>query len=258
MAKEKDIYLLSRGERGVSCKIYFPKKIAYQGTIFNGLEDGLDESKVKDYLFRNLPRLLVELKDYPNLFNPFQYDAKGRRTGSRLPTNEEAEQRINIYQSVFGGWSMEEVDGVWLGEKGIAEERTQVIHVMFRFPDFMKQGAEQVGAPDVLRSIIFWCIQQQGNLDGYILWDAQERNRFIKHHYLLKNSKSKMDFTRKHFIKIARAVDKWRDDCALFTFGYLVKMFYERVIEKGKEEEEIWVASFFNLTLNIFKKEKST
>ena len=256
MAKEKDVYFLSRGERGVFCEIYFPKKIAYQGAIFSGLEDGLEEKKVKSSLMENLSTLLVELKDYPNLFNPLQYDVKGRREKRRQPTIEEAKQRINMYQSVFNGWSMQEVDGVWLGEQGIIEERTQVIRVMFRFPDFMKQEAEQAKASDVLRSITFWCIQQQGNLDEYILWDTEERNRFIKHHYLLKNDKAKMDFTIKHFVKIARAVDKWRDDCALFTFGYLVKLFYEEVIKRGKEEEEIWVASFFNLTLNIFKKAK--
>jgi len=256
MAKEKDIYLLSRGERGVSCKIYFPKKIAYQGTIFKGLEEGLDEINVKSYLVNNLPTLLMELKDYPNLFNPSQYDAKGRRKKIQ-PTLDEAKKRIDMYQSVFNGWSMEEVAGVWLGEKGIAEERTQIIHVMFRFPDFMKQEAEKVGCSDVLRSIIFWCIQQQGNLDEYILWDVREMSQFIKHYYLLKDNKDKMVFAKKHFIKIARAVDRWRDDCALFTFGYIVKLFYEEVLKRGKEEEEIWVTSFFNLTLNIFKKEKS-
>lgn len=258
MEKEKSVYFLSRGERGVSCKIYFPKKIAYQGTIFKGLEDGLEEEKVKSSLKRDLPELLVELKDYPNLFNPLQYDARGRRKKKAQPTLEEAKQRVDMYQSVFSGSSMEEVDGVWLGKQGIAEERTQVIHVMFRFPDFMKQEAEQAECSDVLRSILFWCIQQQGNLDEYVLWDMKERRRFIKHHYLLKNNKVKMAFAKKHFIKIARAVDKWRDDCALFTFGYIVKLFYEEVLKRGKEEEEIWVASFFNLTLNIFKKTKST
>lgn len=67
-----------------------------------------------------------------------------------------------------------------------------------------------------------------------------------------------MVFVKKYFIVIAKEVDKWRDDCALFVFGYLVNKFAGKVIFEQKDEDEIWVASFFNLTLNIFKKVKQS
>jgi len=125
---------------------------------------------------------------------------------------------------------------------------------MFRLPSVYVQEATDAGYFDVLRSILFWCITQQGNLDEYVLWDKAELRSFITHHRQLVKNKKKLAFARKYFIPVAKEVDKWRDDCAFFVFGYLVKKFAEQVILAEREEKKIWVASFFNLTLNIFKK----
>ncbi len=151
---------------------------------------------------------------------------------------------------------MYEVDGVWKANGGVAEERTQVIRIMFRLPSAYVQEATEAGCFDVLRSILFWCISQQGNLDEYVLWDKAEQESFITHHRQLLKNKKKLAFAKRYFISVAKEVDKWRDDCALFVFGYLVRNFAEKVIFEQKDEDEIWVASFFNLTLNIFKKMK--
>jgi len=129
---------------------------------------------------------------------------------------------------------------------------------MFRLPSSYAQEAVEADCFDVLRSILFWCISQQGNLDEYMLWDKTEQESFITHHRLLVKDEKKLAFAKKYFIPVAKEVDKWRDDCSLFVFGYLVKKFAENVIIKQKEEKEIWVASFFNLTINIFKKKETT
>ena len=254
MPEQKDIYLLSRGERGVFAEIYFPKKGVYQGTIFDALKDGLDEEKVKIYLQESVPALLEELKDYYNLLNPLQYEQEARKNQKISLTPEEAVRRIDIYKSPFKGWSMNEVDGVWKDNDGIVEERTQVVKIIFRLPSAYTKEAIEAESFDVLRSILFWCISQQGNLDEYVLWNKSEQDRFITHHKYLKRSKNKLTFTKKYFVPIAKEADKWRDDCALFVFGYLVKKFAEKVIIEQTKEEEIWVASLFNLTLNIFNK----
>ena len=67
MPEDSKFYFLSRGERAVFAEIYFPKKVVYQGTIFDALKDGLNEEEVKTYLKRITPKLLIELKDYHNL-----------------------------------------------------------------------------------------------------------------------------------------------------------------------------------------------
>lgn len=59
------------------------------------------------------------------------------------------------------------------------------------------------------------------------------------------------------FQSIARAAAKWIDDCALFIFGYLVGNFSQNVLDRNKKEEEIWVASFFELTLNVIHNERN-
>lgn len=252
MPDQDNLYRLSRGERAVFSEIYFPKKGVYQGTIFDALEKGLDEEEVKVYLREEVKYLLAELKDYHNLLNPCQYEEASRVRTIPL-TKEEAVQRINMYISTFRGWSMYEVDGVWKANGGVDEERTQVVRIMFRLSSAYSQEAEAAGCSDVLRSILFWCISQQGNLDEYALWGKEAQKDFISRHRILARNKVKLAFAKQYFAPVAKEVDKWRDDCALFVFGYLVKKFSEQVIFKGGKEKEIWVASFFNLTINVFK-----
>lgn len=64
----------------------------------------------------------------------------------------------------------------------------------------------------------------------------------------------KAAFARQYFSPVAKEVEKWIDDCALFVFGYLVRTFAENVLAEKKREEEIWVTSFFTLGVNIVKR----
>src|SRR3989344_3840204 len=63
-------------------------------------------------------------------------------------------------------------------------------------------------------------------------------------------------YAERHFSKIAMEVRKWIEDCALFTYGYLVRKFSEKVLETKRIEEEIWITSFFNVTVNAIKRSK--
>ena len=53
-------YILSSSDAGTSAEIYFPKKAAYQGAIFDALRTGFFEQKVKDYLVAHASDLIRE------------------------------------------------------------------------------------------------------------------------------------------------------------------------------------------------------
>lgn len=247
MPNQKAIYLFSRGERGISAEIFFPKKVIHQGAVYDALRDGLKAETTKASLRTKASELFEELKYYKGLFDPHQYERD--KKVKIQPTLQEAIQRINMYESFFKGWSMSEVDGVWVSDEGeIYDERTQVIRLMFRLPSVYTKEAINADCFDCLRSMLFWCIESQGNLDEHVKWGKAEENRFINHHRPWP--KHKLAFVRRYFKLVAKEVSKWRDDCALLIFGHLVKKFSESVLKEGVKEQVIWVTSFFNLTIN--------
>ena len=128
---ETALTYLQRGQSGIFAEVYFPRRIAAQGTIFTALEDGYQEVKVKEYLQLNVPALLQELQGYQYVFDPLWYDVPARR--EQRTTKEDAEARIARYVSPFFGWSNYVVDGVWFDDNGNPfEEATQIIRLMFR------------------------------------------------------------------------------------------------------------------------------
>lgn len=66
---EKTRYIFARSEQSIFSEIYFPKRAAYYGTIFNALRKGYDEEVVKIYLRDNVQELLNDFRDYLALFD---------------------------------------------------------------------------------------------------------------------------------------------------------------------------------------------
>lgn len=122
---------------------------------------------------------------------------------------------------------------------------------MFRIESSYTFQAQNAQCPDVLRAILFWVITQQALIHERTPWDTTSKKRFLRQYppWL----KDKRAFVEEYFEAIAKEATKWTDDCRLFVFGYLVRKFSERLLEVGRPEEEIWVASFFNLTISIMK-----
>ncbi len=253
MAKSETLYLFTPGERGIFAEVYFPKKVVFQGRIFDSLEKGHNESRVKKYLRDNIEDLLVELARYHNLFNPYQ-DIPVKNPGTLELTVDQALKRIDMYRSPFRGWSMYEVDGMFFNKKGkIYEERTQVIRLMFRLRSTHTARARKMDALDVLRSILFFAISTRGMLAEEEVWDEASKRKFLSAHEPWADP-NKKEFAERHFAKVVREAAKWVDDCALFIFSYLVREFSQRVLQLARLEEEIWVTSFFDMTLNTVKK----
>ncbi|HEX4104000.1 MAG TPA: hypothetical protein VHZ04_00790 [Candidatus Paceibacterota bacterium] len=204
----------------------------------------------------NIHSLFVTLADYPyDLFDPYRYGTVKRPRWSESDITK-ARKRIKMYVSPFKGYSMYEVDGVFFGRSGKEyEERTQVIRLMFRFKSGYASVARKRHCSDVLRSILFFVMHERGHIAGEAPWDASTKERFMTTHEPW-SSPAKRKFAKRYFPRIAAEVRKWIDDCGLFTFGYLVRELSDKVLEVKRPEEEIWVATFFDLLLNVVKHSK--
>lgn len=224
-------YVYRRGQHGIFSEVYFPRRVAAQGTIFTALQEGHEENIVKEYLKTHAEELLEEIKEYQQMFNPHQYDEKRRKRQAPISVDE-ARERIAIYKSPFFGWSNYVVDGVFFGEGNkMIEEATQVVRLMFCFASSYASQVAEAGCQDVLRAIIFRSITRQVLINQKTLWDKTEQSRFIKEYEPW--TKEKLAFVKQYFAPVAQEVAKWMDDCWLFMFGYLVRQFSERLLSVG-------------------------
>lgn len=248
---ETALTYLQGGQRGVFAEVYFPRRVAAQGTIFNALERGHNEAWVKRYLAINVDVLLQELPQHLQVFEPQRIKPTTKR--EQKPTREDALARIAEYKSPFFGWSNYIVDGVFFGKDGqMVEEATQVIRLMFNFESSYASEATSTGCQDVLRAMLFWMISRGVRLAEVARWDKAELKRFMKEYEPF--TPAKRAFAEKYFELVSWEVYKWMADWFLFVFGYLVRQFSEELARRGKPEEEIWVTMFTNLIVSVMKK----
>lgn len=279
-------YVFQPRDPSIYCETYFPHKAAYQGEIYNTLLDGKNPEIVKGYLKESVEvegGLIQELSPYPHLFDPDLYsDQKEPIAGN---DKARAKARIDQYRSSFAGWSMYTVAGVFFSEDERlpetwhptqrfepAEELVQVLRVIFRFSRRdLDQKSDEIlttarsedwkDCDDVYRIIVFRTISRLGRVSGLNPWDDSERDRFLAEHahWNTPQLKRKYDFAEQYFCKIAREAEHWLDDCSLFVFGYLVRKFGRKVLQQRKErqEEEIWVTHFLDLSVNVMARPKA-
>jgi hypothetical protein len=253
-------YVFHPGQRSILAEIYFPKRIAVQGTIYTALEEGLYVNYIRWYLTQKARRLRREMSAYPHWFDPNRY-GENKKYPNKLA---EAKARMKMCSQVFYGWSMYEVDGVFLkritenGKVITDEERTQVIRLMFKFEDRRAEAlAQKHHYPEVYRAILSFILAEYAHTDNYKIWAEPEFERFFQRHASFW-SKKKEEFARKLYKRLAPKMAKWIVDCGLFIFGYLIREFWNRIVELNKNrgtplEDEIWVASVFHLSINVMK-----
>jgi hypothetical protein len=245
-------YMFTRSAPGIWTELYFPKKAAYQGAIFDALRSGFDPERVRTYLKQHAAELIEEFQtDWPEILDPGRYTRTDPRT--TIPVLErEAIQRILAYSSVFFGYSMYSVDGVFFNpETGREdEEATQVVRIVFKFVSgIVKPSPEE---RSMYLAMAKWLIDHDVRSEDRVPWDAAELDRFLAE-YTGWSSES-VHFAKNHYVTLAKEVDKWIADCGLFLFGYFVRQFSARVLAEQKHEDEIWVVSFFNPSINIVER----
>ena len=258
-------YVFTRGRRAILAEVHFPKRVIYQSKIFETLKDGLDEAMVKEYLSINIRYIMREMQEYTLLFDPLQYQ-RTRLPRQTIFSEEEAKQRIALYQSHFKGWSMYEVDGVYLNEtpgkillpilERIDDERTQILRLIFRMDSAYEETAKAERCYDVLDAIMRWVMAEHGRLDHVFPWRRGEMQRFLRVHGSWP--KHKRAFVDNYYESITKEVKKWIDDAGMLVFCFLIRNFWEGVIESRSREVEIWTANFFNMNLNIVKETRQS
>jgi hypothetical protein len=249
-------HVLGSNDAGISTEIYFPKKAAYQGAIFDALREGFFEKEVIGYLLANADFLVDELRDWSEILNPRKY-AGAITTPAGRHTPEEARTRIAMYRSVFKGYSVYTVDGVFFSQETqtVYEEATQIVRLMFRFESELEGQAQETPYKDMVRSLIYWLVDYDVRLDQHYSWAAAEKERFLAEHRHWPASH--LDFAARSFESLAKQVEKWIDDCGLFIFGFLVRKFSENVLKQNLSEEQIWVVSSFDTCVNVVKQKQA-
>jgi hypothetical protein len=212
MNNQQDMpYQFQSYQPGVFVELYLPKKSMYQGMLYEALTDGFDFEKVKRH---------------------FLDDAKREKIYQLLETYDEVkniEDRIEKMEPFYWGYSMYEVDGVFFDpEKGIEEERTQIIRIMF----LPKMEAIHSLVPDMNYSKLRRAVNR-----------------------ILKADRDEREELRAYSPQLVEYLNRWRGDIGLFLFGYIIFKLCSRINEvkadaEDELEKEIWLTSFWNLQVN--------
>jgi hypothetical protein len=215
-------YRVHAGEPAIFVEIYLPKKADFQGRLYETLTRGFDIQEVKNH-FKD-PERRDSIRE---LF---------RRYDPRLSSDED---RVDAMREVLFGYSMYEVDGVFRaqgnGSRGVFEERNQIIRVVFKpdYDDIAKRSGATLEAVREMAGERFHAYRER---NGSVLSDAAGRT----------SGPEKL---------VAEELRSWIEDVSLFLFGYIVYELCEKIAElredTGKRpEEEIWVTSFWGVTVN--------
>ncbi|MBV9928061.1 MAG: hypothetical protein JOZ96_23790 [Acidobacteria bacterium] len=195
---------------GVFVEIYLPKKAMYQGMLYESLIEGFDFQKVREHFLDESKRAKIYqlLKDYDEVKN--------------------IEERIDKIEPFYWGYSMYEVDGVFFDpQKGIDEERTQVVRITF-LPNL---EAIQKLAPEM---------------------EPIDLRRAVKR--ILKADRDEREGLKERHPQVVDYLNKWKGDLGLFLFGYIIFKLCLRINEAGAElEKEIWLTSFWDIEVNKVK-----
>jgi hypothetical protein len=196
---------------GTFVELYLPKKSMYQGILYEALVEGFNFEKVKLHFLDESKREMIYslLKDYDEV--------------------KSIEERVNSIEPFYWGYSMYEVDGVFFDpERGIDEERTQIVRIMF-LPN-LKTIAKIV--PDM---------------------EYDKLRRTVKR--IFKADRDEREKLKDQLPELVNYINKWIGDIGLFLFGYIIFKLCERMNEVNRDtkdelEKEIWVTSFWNLEVN--------
>lgn len=197
---------------GVFVEIYLPKKSMYQGMLYESLIEGFDFEKVKKHFLDESKRAKIYqlLKDYDEVKN--------------------IEERVEKIEPFYWGYSMYEVDGVFFDiDKGIEEERTQVVRIMF--------------LPNL--KAIYKLVPEMEPVD---------LRRAVKR--ILKADRDERERLKEYHPQVVDYLNKWKGDLGLFLFGYIIFKLCVRINEANDEsdlEKEIWLTSFWNIEVNKVK-----
>jgi hypothetical protein len=209
-------YHYCRSEPAAMVEIYLPKRAAFQGRLYDTLTEAIRKPQlIKDH-FKDPSRqdsIREFLKEYRSLSN-YTCDYV-----EKLP-------------QLLYGFSMYEVDGVFLGAGGgITEERTQVLRLFFKYP-----------IPPAMRSNpdhVFW-------IKSFFRSPALSADEFVRRERTTESPPA----------ELLQTLDTWINYVWFVVHGFLLYQICECVCQVSRKEaeedrkdalphrqEEIWVVS---------------
>jgi hypothetical protein len=225
-------YQYQRNEAGLFTELYLPKKAEFQGTLYKVLTEGFDLGKLRAH-FRDparQPGIRRMLRGYPRVENYTDADVEALRP-------------------LFFGYSLYEVDGVYHSpRRGILEERTQVVRFLLK-PDFDDLLARCGAGPDRRGEAVALA-------RGFLRGPHLDRESFLR---------AEGPHLAEHYgqglpdvLAGVEYLDRWMNQVRMFLFGYVVHQICARILELHDQrrlsaeelEEEIWFASFSNLSVS--------
>ena len=261
-------YEFQNAQLGAMMEILLPKKIEYQGRLFDLLKQGLTNFKFENYFSNeskldNAKKLLI------------------KHNGIHDMLQTESLRKIDIsFKQIFSGCSMYEVDGVFYSDDQnlFIEERTQIIRCFF-IPRYIgRDSIESLTSvkriPSDFRSQI---IQDYAELFFESTKITSYKNSKVhdKLRRLLIENKSLFNYENKNSFEvedcdflndIEEYLIKWLDAITLFVFGFVINEItlyleelkdhinYSRKLSEKQDircmEEEIWVTSHWGTLIN--------
>jgi len=213
-------------------EIFLPKRMEYQSKLYEALQGGLHLENVRTFL-RGSDR-----------------EAEQRRIKALIPApvaTKYTDARIQDLQQVYFGFSLYEVDGVFVTDprdpaSHRMQERTQVVRLFFK-PDAIYEAIRQNPLlTEADRHALMSEIRQfQGTTTTWNTTDAVAN--YLQYRNVPDESGA--------LLAGLRAIEEWHADILLFVFGYVVGKITE---ELAIDESEIWVTSHQSLVVNVVRR----
>ena len=231
-------YRVRPAEPGILTEIFLAKRAELQGALYQTLTSGLRVSHLRDHFRGADPAKRERIRKF-------------LKKGWTFQRPEYTDEEIEAFPRLFFGYSLYEVDGVFLKDRTpaphaddldanyvIEEERSQVIRIIFRY-DCADRSPKVI---DFLKAGLRDPLSEMGSLaDNYTELrpqiDAEVAEELAK-------------------------LDRWIRYAGLFLFGYLVFEICDTiqgvdVMRYGQRDfsvirqDEIWVTSLWNLNMNV-------
>jgi hypothetical protein len=226
-------YRFHNAEIGVMYEIMLPKKIQYQGFLFNALVNGLKTFSFSSYFEENK-------NSVKELFEDFSDYLIGKRA--------EVELFDTDYAAIFQGYSMFEVNGVFRHEKSDAfdEELTQIVRVYF-LPDYenMYKRFPEFSQIEILRFA-----------DNFFSLHKNMYRRLHQFFDVFGKADPEDESIKEREKVLHDYLNHWVDAVALFVFGYIIHEICKHLGSEYEEkrlsilEKEIWVSSHWGILIN--------
>lgn len=215
-------------------EVFLPKRMEYQSKLYEALQFGLQIDKVREFLLGKTSG---------------DQEAEMRRIRALIPSvgKSYTEARVKNLQQVYFGFSLYEVDGVFVTDPGDAhnqrtQERTQVVRMFFKAdPVYQAIKDDRTLTQAEVSSLIVQIREFQRECNS---WSEDD----VVTSYLKQRKLPVKSGPLRHYLT---AIEEWRTDVLLFVFGYMVGKITE---DLAIDESEIWVTWHQSMAVNVVRR----